>query len=166
VFFGPDTRFDGLLLGGTVAAARHGGLIEHATRLRGGTTTSVLALAGFALASGFFRGSSIVGYAEGFPAAEVIAAVLIVAAVEMGATVLAWKPLVWVGSISYGLYVWQATIVLLFGRGPIQILIAVAAGWASTRWIERPFRHRRSRKSEPRHDRTAAELEPDPTAPS
>ncbi|MEZ5744334.1 MAG: acyltransferase family protein [Sphingomonadaceae bacterium] len=64
--------------------------------------------------------------------------------------VLAWKPLVWIGLISYSLYLWHWPLIVFTQYrlgGPLEIwhsaaLIAasILVAWASWRWIEAPFR--------------------------
>jgi peptidoglycan/LPS O-acetylase OafA/YrhL len=65
------------------------------------------------------------------------------------AQVLALRPVVWLGGISYAFYLWHYPITLeleshfgaRFGRLPVAVLaIAVTTGfaWASARFVERP----------------------------
>jgi peptidoglycan/LPS O-acetylase OafA/YrhL len=90
----------------------------------------------------FAHGSSEFAYVAGFPLAELAGIVLILAALG-GSRVLTLPPLVWVGTISYGVYVWMATVALFDRQGVTPLLLAIGAGWASTRFIERRFRRRR-----------------------
>jgi len=66
---------------------------------------------------------------------------------------LSWRPLVRIGQISYGLYLWQMLAIGLVDpqRGvidPVRWIVATVAVFAlalaSERWIERPFRHSRT----------------------
>jgi peptidoglycan/LPS O-acetylase OafA/YrhL len=62
---------------------------------------------------------------------------------------LAWRPLVWIGSISYGLYLWHSVVFwllapvhtdadpTLFNISAVSLSFLVAA--LSYRYIERPF---------------------------
>jgi peptidoglycan/LPS O-acetylase OafA/YrhL len=137
VHYGPDTRCDGLLIGAALAAARSAGLL----RIHVSAAWAWAALVAFAGATLVHAGP--VAYALVLPAVAVVAVLLIVTAVD-GSRLLAWRPLVWTGSISYGIYVWQATVFLFGGRGIVPAIASVGAGWASTRWIERRFRLRRA----------------------
>ncbi|HEX4518901.1 MAG TPA: hypothetical protein VH063_04895, partial [Gaiellaceae bacterium] len=92
----------------------------------------------------FAHGSSEFAYAAGFPLVELAGLVLILAALA-DSRLLALPPLVWVGTISYGVYIWMATIAVWDPHGVAPLLIALGAGWASTRWIERRFRSPRKR---------------------
>jgi hypothetical protein len=65
---------------------------------------------------------------------------------------LGWAPLVWIGLISYSLYLWHWPLIvftkyyLVRALTPVDILglwaLTFAAAAASWRWIERPFRRR------------------------
>lgn len=137
VYFGPDMRCSGLLLGSALAAARAAGL-----RLPRIPLGSLAALAVIGALAVFAHGSSEFAYAAGFPLAELAGIVLILAALG-GSRALMLPPLVWVGTVSYGVYVWMATVALFDRQGVTPLLLAVGAGWASTRFIERRFRRRR-----------------------
>jgi len=66
---------------------------------------------------------------------------------------LAWRPLVWLGLVSFGTYLWHQPILSLaryvwFGELPLGLTLAavaasVALGAASYRWLEQPVRQRR-----------------------
>lgn len=83
----------------------------------------------------------------------VIAALLIILAsqVQAGLPLLTWKPVVWAGDYSFAFYLWHWPLlvfcrVMLKGDEPglaagIAIILAAAVlAYASTRWIEVPFR--------------------------
>lgn len=61
---------------------------------------------------------------------------------------LNWRPLVFLGTISYSVYIWQQLFLAPgWAQGPkFPLLVALPAllvvAWASWRWIEQPFRHR------------------------
>jgi len=103
---------------------------------------SLAALAAIGALAVFAHGSSEFAYAAGFPLAELAGIVLILAALG-GSRVLTVPPLGWLGTVSYGVYVWMATVALFDRQGVTPLLLAVGAGWASTRFIERRFRRRR-----------------------
>jgi peptidoglycan/LPS O-acetylase OafA/YrhL len=145
LYMGPDTHADGLTAGALLGALRFA---------RGGLTVPewVGKSGGAAfLAAVILRPES--SYWEGFglPFVE-LACVMLVAAAVGGtdlARVLAWRPLVWVGVISYSLYLWHYVIVWLFGLDSFRpwytIPLSVVAAWLSYRFVEQPFRRRRSR---------------------
>lgn len=61
-------------------------------------------------------------------------------------TILSARPLVWLGGISYALYLWHEP--LLFGtnlQDGVAVAVAVLIAWASTRYLEAPFRRLSSR---------------------
>ena len=139
IYFGPDMRCSGLLLGSALAAALAAGL-----RMPKIPFSSWIALAAIMTLAVLAHGSSAFAYAAGFPLAELAGLVLILAAID-GSRMLALPPLVWIGTISYGVYVWMATVAVFDRQGLVPLLVALGAGWASTRYIERPFRRRRER---------------------
>ena len=85
------------------------------------------------------------------PLVEISASVLILAALAPGsaATVLSLRPVVWLGTISYSLYLWQQ-----FGRWLVrgthpwpELLLTVILTLFSFYVVERPFRKRRTYSS-------------------
>jgi peptidoglycan/LPS O-acetylase OafA/YrhL len=85
-----------------------------------------------------------------------IASAIVVAGAAEIAAPLSWRPLVRVGEISYGLYLWQALPAgLLLAEtqaGNVLAMVAVvvaafALALFSERWIERPFRRPRKTSS-------------------
>jgi hypothetical protein len=72
-------------------------------------------------------------------------AALVLVAAAAGGTLRLPRPLVWLGGISYSLYLWHFAILWAFGWNHLLLAVALslAAAYASTRWIERPFRRRR-----------------------
>lgn len=66
------------------------------------------------------------------------------------ASLLSLAPMVWIGLISYSLYLWHQPVFafarLVTGDDPPPavmaglVLVAIGLGWASWRWIETPFR--------------------------
>lgn len=63
---------------------------------------------------------------------------------------LNWQPLIWLGSVSYSLYLWQQPFLAPEGSNPVQafplnLVIAIALAWASSRFVERPCLRLRDR---------------------
>jgi peptidoglycan/LPS O-acetylase OafA/YrhL len=87
-----------------------------------------------------------------------ILSAVVVAGAATVARPLSWRPLVRIGQISYGLYLWHAIPVGLFQdqtlAGNVLAMAAVVAitfalALISERWIERPFRRPRSAQPKP-----------------
>ena len=132
IWFAPDTHADGLVLGCLIAFLRRRGLV-------------VPPWCGY-LALGAFAGLCLTaapGPSEPYllPAVEAAAAGAILAAPGMRA--LAFAPLVWLGMISYSVYLWQQPVHAL-GQSPFVLPLAILLGWLSYGFVERPFRRRRS----------------------
>jgi peptidoglycan/LPS O-acetylase OafA/YrhL len=91
-----------------------------------------------------------------WPYAIGLSSVLSAVVVAGAATVvrpLSWRPLVRIGQISYGLYLWHALPVGLLNdrtlAGDVVAMVAAVAitfalALASERWVERPFRRPRT----------------------
>lgn len=58
-----------------------------------------------------------------------------------------WKPLAYVGRISYGLYLWHFLFVWWGWPFPLSIGVSLAVAAASYRWLEQPFLRLKSRFS-------------------
>jgi peptidoglycan/LPS O-acetylase OafA/YrhL len=124
LYFGTDTRLDGLMLGAAVA------LISP----RGRPSRWMVAIAGAAIAAGVLLADVVVA-----PAVVAVATVVII----LGRPgVLALAPLVWIGRLSYGLYLWHWPIMIRAEAGPWPLLVAMSFGaaWLSYSLIEMPFR--------------------------
>jgi peptidoglycan/LPS O-acetylase OafA/YrhL len=90
----------------------------------------------------------------GLPLFEIVCAALIASAVAGSSLTgaLSWRPLVFLGKISYSLYLWHFMILWAFGwTHPLMALpVALACAWLSYCFVERPFRRRRvTRMTEP-----------------
>ena len=82
-----------------------------------------------------------------------ILSAVVVAGAATVARPLSWRPIVRIGQISYGLYLWHAIPVGLLadrtGAGDVGAMVAAVAitfalALASERWVEKPFRKPRS----------------------
>lgn len=153
-FFATHTRADGLLIGCALA-------VWFAIRPpRVGRWAIGAAVAGLTMAS--FAGN--LDFAVfGLTGAALASAVLVAVAAQRSPSMLRWRPLVYVGTISYGLYLWHAPIFHLgrtFGWtdnvGVVAVMTATAFGlaWLSRRYVELPFLRLRSN----RVDRQAGEV--------
>jgi peptidoglycan/LPS O-acetylase OafA/YrhL len=163
VYFGTDTRVEALLIGSAASAllVRDWPALNHGwclIRTRWGRRIArflpFIGVAGLAAAAHYATGSAT-EFRHGLLIGVAIAAILVVAPVAMEqrglvARILALPPLVWLGAISYGVYLWHWPIFLvlngertgwsgfpLFGARCGATLLAAGASW----WlIEQPIR--------------------------
>ncbi len=163
VYFGSDTRAQALLIGAAAAALlvqdwsalnRGWSLIGSRWGKRVARLLPVLGLAGLAFAAHRATGTAH-DFHNGLLAAVAIAAVMVIASVALDqrglvARVLACRPLVGLGAISYGVYLWHWPIFMvvngertgwsgtpLFLARCVATVAAAAASW----WlIEQPIR--------------------------
>jgi peptidoglycan/LPS O-acetylase OafA/YrhL len=154
VYLGTDARMGGILLGAALAT-----LISpnHEFRARTARTLDVLgalALVGLGFAWVKLRGTSPFLYRGGFWLTELGALALIACAVAGEASyvarVLAFRPLIWLGTISYGVYLWhwpvnvfltsERTHVHGLGLHALRFALTFAIAIASYYLLEQPIR--------------------------
>ena len=157
-YFSPDTHGDPLIVGCLLAVLRHQRLLA-----RVNAATVAVALAAIASAVVLVTGAgSFYWAAFAVPAAELSTAVVIAAALQERSLVgrlLSFTPLVRIGVISYGLYVWQALVLTGLagqsGRYPsilvhsVAVVASIGVAMLSYRYVEQPFRKRRSASRAP-----------------
>jgi peptidoglycan/LPS O-acetylase OafA/YrhL len=163
VYFGTDTRVQALLVGAAAAAllvrdwsvlTAGGTLIRTRWRRWVAGGLSLLGLAMLAALAHYATGSAH-EFRAGLLIVVALAAVLVVAPVALDqggpvARAMAWRPLVWLGAISYGVYLWHWPIFLalngertgwsgwrLFAvRCAATVAVAAASWWL----LEQPIR--------------------------
>lgn len=132
----PDTHSEGLLLGAALAFLRQRGFVagEWAGKLG-------LALTIPAAVAGSWR--------IGLPVFELGAVFLVAAAVgnTQIARAFSIRPLVWLGTLSYSLYLWHFPVLWAFDAHDRLLALGLSflLAWLSYRYVEQPFRRRRAR---------------------
>ncbi len=110
-------------------------------------------VAGALVVAAFILGAQTVPWSvAGLPLVEVAAAALVLAALSPGpvSVVLSARPLVWIGAISYSLYLWQIPAMWFTGWNDRWGALALTAAFTLLSYyvIERPFRRPRVRASQ------------------
>jgi peptidoglycan/LPS O-acetylase OafA/YrhL len=136
VYFAPDTRADGLVAGCLLAFLR-----LRDVRLPMGASGAALSVlvAAFALTV-----SWQFSLAVGLPIVEIASAALILAVTTPCAVarLLSTRPMVWLGKISYSLYLWHGFVRWLDVSTLQKFAVAVALTLVSFYVLERPFRRK------------------------
>ncbi|BBY93743.1 membrane protein [Mycobacterium gallinarum] len=163
IYFGTDSRAQALLVGSAAAAllVRDWSVLnDGGTLIRtrwGHIVARILPFIGLAVlgAAAHYATGSVGDFRGGLLIVVAIAAVLVVAPVALEqegpvAHALAWRPLVWLGAISYGVYLWHWPIFLalngertgLSGWPLFVVRCAITVGLAAASWwlLEQPIR--------------------------
>ena len=151
VYMGTDTRAVALLAGATIAS-----LAEwRPSWLRAFRALAPVGLVGLLVAMARLQGTRLITYRGGLLACT-LAATIVIAGVAKGASriahLLSTQLLRWLGSRSYGIYLWHWPILVGFGvaghthKPPLRVVLGVIASLAtaeaSYRVVEMPIRRR------------------------
>ncbi|AKV00533.1 Lipopolysaccharide modification acyltransferase [Labilithrix luteola] len=154
VYLGTDTRAVGILAGAALATVVSPNTTFGPRAARVLDALGFVSLAGLGFAWVMLEGQNPLLYRGGFWLTEVGVLILIVCAVvgerSYVARALTFRPFVWVGTISYGLYLWHwpVNVVLtadrmhLHGLGlhAVQFAVTFAIAIISYRYLEQPIR--------------------------
>jgi peptidoglycan/LPS O-acetylase OafA/YrhL len=160
LYLAPSTRLDAPLVGSLVGVAYCAGWLPRVPK-RVATTAAVVGLAAFLTAAFTIILDARVLYFGLYTVLALCGAAAIVGVVRAPgdrlAAVLSWRPLVFLGALSYSVYIWHYGIFYWFERhdpswpGPVVLLVGngvtLAVSWVSWRWIERPFLRLKSRRT-------------------
>ena len=153
-YLGTDTRMAGILLGAALATRLPPDHVYRAATVRVLDALGALALVGLGLAWLELRGTNPFLYRGGFWLTELGALVLIACAIagqpSLIARALGFRPLIWLGTISYGVYLWHWPVNVfltaerahLHGLGlhALRFSLTFAIAIASYRFLEQPIR--------------------------
>ncbi len=158
VYYGTDTRAMELLFGAALAMVWPSRKLSPRIGAGARNTLDVLGVAGLlAIALMIWQTDQYSSflYRGGFILLS-IATVMVLASLAHPACrlgpILGWKPLVWVGVRSYGIYLWHFPIIVLttpggvangreLGRAALQLVAIFAISALSWRYLEEPIRH-------------------------
>jgi peptidoglycan/LPS O-acetylase OafA/YrhL len=161
VYYGTDTRAQGLLMGAALAFVWAPWRLHRRTGKGAPVVLDLAGIAGLAVLAWVFVSvneyrSADALYRGGFFALDVLTVVLIAVTVHPAArlvpAVLGSRPLRWVGQRSYGLYLWHWPIFVITRPGldvdldgpalfVLRMALTVAFTEVSYRFIEQPVRH-------------------------
>jgi peptidoglycan/LPS O-acetylase OafA/YrhL len=149
VFVGTDSRGDALLFGCVLA------LLE----TRWHTAVGWLGVAAVVVMAGFWPGDPGLGAQILFIPGAAIAATLAVAGCP---TLLAWRPLAFIGRISYGLYLWHGLVIWWHLAWPVAVPLSIAIACVSYFALEQPFLRLKDRFGRARPATTTEPTQPTP----
>ncbi len=161
LYLGTDTRVAAILLGAWAACIQrsHGPVGEAVPARRALAGASLLGAGVLALAWTRLDGSGTALYRGGLLACGLAATAVVLDVTNPGPSpvgrILAWTPLRWVGTISYGLYLWHWPVYRYLHPGrfgidgwantALRVAMSFAVAVASFVLLERPIRERRWR---------------------
>jgi peptidoglycan/LPS O-acetylase OafA/YrhL len=126
VFVGTDTRGDALLLGCVLALLN----------IRWHPAVGWLGVVGVAALAAVWPGDPGLGTQILFIPAAAIAGTLAIAGCP---TVLAWRPLAFIGKISYGLYLWHGLVIWWHLPWPVAVSLSIGIACVSYFVLEKRF---------------------------
>ena len=156
---GTDSHADGLLLGSALGMIYTFGLFPSSDKIRKISLVLFSGLSGFLLVTTVFQTMPEMGLSKiGAPLVGITSILFIILTVILPVSglvkIFEFKPLVWIGTISYGLYLWQVPVLVLckfenLGISPglsslIKVILIFLVTIFSYRYIERPilqFKH-------------------------
>jgi peptidoglycan/LPS O-acetylase OafA/YrhL len=153
-YLGTDTRMSGILFGAALATVISPNDRFSAPTVRALDAGGFLALLGLGVAWATLRGTNPFLYRGGFWLTELGALVLIACAIagerSLIARALSIRPLTWLGTISYGVYLWhwpvnvflstERTHLQGFALHAARFALTFAIAIASYRFLEQPIR--------------------------
>ena len=153
-YLGTDTRMTGILLGAALATLISPNAHLSARTARALDGGGLLAALGLGIAWATLRGTNPFLYHGGFWLTELAALVLIACAIagerSLIARALAIRPLTWLGTISYGVYLWHWPVNVFLSTErthlhglslhALRFTLTFAIAIASYRFLEQPIR--------------------------
>lgn len=162
VYYGTDTRAFSLLIGAYLAliwpiyckSPKHDPASLSAAKQKHVEIAGIICLVALIAMTGLISGTQPFWYRGGLALASVAAAVVI-AAITLPNSILgkffSLKPIVWLGTRSYGIYLWHYPLLLLMNPNnagdpgvlkiAIELVIIVIVSELSYRLVENPLRH-------------------------
>lgn len=159
LYDGTDTRMSDLLVGGVAALLLIGRKVDDRVLRVAGPASGILLALAWVWGGTASEQPKALFFDGGFLLCALAAAVLIAAAASVNRGVLAAllgsRPLVWLGTISYSIYLWHWPIVVFMNHTSlglstlpldvVRVASILVVSWLSYRYIEAPFRRRRVR---------------------